>query len=276
MEYTQIQFEGTVEAQNEVLIALLDNIGFDGFEENIGILKAYIPSEQFNEILFNSVININQFKYSKSIIKKENWNAKWEADFQPISVLHPITSKPFVYLRASFHQNNPLFEYNIEVTPKMSFGTGHHATTYLMVEQMANIDFNGKSVIDFGTGTGVLAILAEKMGAKSILAIDCDDWSIENTKENLVANNCTFVTLEKAETIPDGNKVDIILANINLNIITANLDAIANASKLGAVILFSGIMLHDEANILNTLSNAGFKINNIFRKDDWIALHTNL
>jgi ribosomal protein L11 methyltransferase len=272
MEYIQIQFEGTNEAQNEILVALLDNIGFEGFEENIGILKACIPENDFKEDLFNSIIDINLFKYSKSVIKKENWNAKWESEFTPIAVNYPNSTKPFVYLKAGFHESNDLYIYNIEVTPKMSFGTGHHATTYLMVEQMADINFENKTVIDFGTGTGVLAILSEKLGASSILAIDCDEWSIENTNENILANNCSKIKVELAETIPEGNKADIILANINLNIITANLNQILQACNDSATILFSGIMLHDENNIITELTNIGLNIKHIFKKDNWLAL----
>jgi ribosomal protein L11 methyltransferase len=272
MEYLQINFYDTSQEQNEILIAQLNDIGFDGFEEEDNSLKAYISISKFDENLFNNIIDINQIKYSKSIIKEQNWNEKWEADFEPVEVSHPTTSKPFVYIRAGFHKPNILFEYNIEVTPKMSFGTGHHATTFLMVQQMSQIDFIGKTVIDFGTGTGVLAILAEKMGAKSILAIDCDDWSINNAKENIEVNGCININLLKAETIPAGNTADIILANINLNIISANIAAIKLAAKAGAPILFSGIMLHDEVQILQVLSNAPFQVKNIFKKDNWLAI----
>ncbi len=272
MEYIQIQFEGTNEAQNEILVALLDNIGFDGFEENIGILKACIPTGQFNENEFNKVIDVNRFKYSKSIIKKENWNAIWEAEFTPIEVNYPNQDKPFAYLRANFHAAKPNYAYDLIVTPKMSFGTGHHATTFLMVQQMSQIDFANKTVIDFGTGTGVLAILAEKMGAKSILAIDCDEWSIENTIENIEANACNAIKVLKEFTIPAGNMGNIILANINLNIITDNIQQIRNACMENTTILFSGIMLHDEENILSVLQKASFKITQIFKKDNWLCI----
>lgn len=272
MQYIQIQFEGTNEAQNEILVALLDNIGFDGFEENIGILKACIPSEQFNEEEFNAVIDINRYSYSKSIIKKENWNAKWESEFVPIAVNYPNTDLPFAYLKANFHEANNLYKYNIEVTPKMSFGTGHHATTFQVVQQMSQIDFEGKTVIDFGTGTGVLAILAEKMGAKSILAIDCDDWSIENTVENIEANACSKINVLKEFTIPENNSADVILANINLNIITDNIQQIRNACLEHTTILFSGIMLHDEENIKTLLDSNNFKIGAIYKKDNWLCI----
>ena len=272
MDYIQILFTDIDETKTEIIIALLIDIGFEGFQEENNLLKALIPIHQFDENLFNSISEINHLKYSKSIIKEQNWNEKWEADFEPVLVNHPTTSKPFVFIRASFHDENNSFEYNIEVTPKMSFGTGHHATTYLMVANMSGIDFKNKTVIDFGTGTGVLAILSEKMGAKSVLAIDNDEWSINNAKENIKVNNCKNITILQAETIPKGNKADIILANINLNIIKENIVEIKDAGLNETIFLFSGIMLHDEHKILEELTNAGMNINNVFRKENWLSV----
>ena len=272
MDYIQILFTDIDETKTEIIIALLIDIGFEGFQEENNLLKALIPIHQFDEILFNSIIEKDLLKYSKSIIKEQNWNEKWETDFEPVLVNHPTTSKPFVLIRASFHNENNSFEYNIEVTPKMSFGTGHHATTYLMVANMSGIDFKNKTVIDFGTGTGVLAILSEKMGAKSVLAIDNDEWSIKNAKENIEVNNCKNITILQAETIPKGNKADIILANINLNIIKENIVEIKDAGLNETIFLFSGIMLHDEHKILEELTNAGMNINNVFRKENWLSV----
>jgi ribosomal protein L11 methyltransferase len=272
MEYLQIHFTHITEIQSEILIAQLNEIGFDGFEEETNALKAFIPSNNFDENIFNSFIQTD-IKYTKSIIKKENWNAIWEADFEPIQVQYPNSSKPFVYIRAGFHEAKDGFEYDIVVTPKMSFGTGHHATTFLMVQQMSQIDFKGKTVIDFGTGTGVLAILADKMGAKHILGLDCDDWSIENAEENAAINNSNNIELLKAETIPkQAEKVDIMLANINLNIISENIFSIKDAVKPNAIVLFSGIMLHDEPNIINVIEKEGFIIKEILKKDNWLAI----
>ena len=269
----QIHFTNISEFQSEILIAQLNEIGFDGFEENFNELKAFIPLEHFDEILFNSFIDINILNITKSIIKKENWNAIWEANFEPISVYYPNSSKQFVYIRAGFHAAKEGFEYDIMVTPKMSFGTGHHATTFLMVQQMSQINFVDKTVIDFGTGTGVLGILADKMGAKQILGIDCDDWSIENAEENATNNNCKNIALLKAETIaPVAEKVDVMLANINLNIISEHILAIKAAVKENGVILFSGIMLHDEENIVNVIEKESIIIKEILKKDNWLAL----
>ncbi len=274
MQYIQILFEKIDEVKKDMLIAMLGNIGYDGFEEEENLLKAFIPKINFDKNLLDNLIDIKQIKYLKSVIKEKNWNEIWEADFTPIEIYNPITSKPFVCIRAGFHKAQKSFEYDIIITPKMSFGTGHHPTTHLMVEQMSQINFHGKSVIDFGTGTGVLAIIADKMGSAHITAIDCDDWSVNNAIENVKNNNCKNISVIKAETIKDIYKGDIILANINLNIITDKISEIKNACHAGATILFSGIMEHDEKNIIEVLKNAQIKITHIFKRENWLAITT--
>ena len=205
-------------------------------------------------------------------LKTNQTPEKWESDFHPVEVINSATSKPFAYIRASFHAAAPAFEHDIIVTPKMSFGTGHHATTFLMVLNMQSINFTGKTVIDFGTGTGVLAILAEKLGAASVVGIDCDDWSIDNAKENLTANDCTKVSIVKAETIPSEYKAEIILANINLNIIAANINEIKAACVPGTQLLFSGIMIHDEKKILEVLSMGRLTVREVYRQEKWLDI----
>lgn len=272
MEHIQILFENIKDDKKDILIALLADIGFDGFEEEQQNLKALIAATKFNESLFDNIIQINDVKYLKSIIKEENWNEKWESDFEPVAVNHPDTNEPFAFIRADFHQPNPSFFHDISVTPKMSFGTGHHATTHLMVAYMSEIDFKNKSVIDFGTGTGVLAILAEKLGAGCIVGIDYDSWSIDNAKENIVVNDCHNIKLEKAETITEGLKAEIILANINLNIIKENMSAIISAAENTATYLFSGIMLHDKNKIETILQDAHLTIETIKEKNGWLLI----
>ena len=275
MEYLQILFEHITVDQKEVLVARLSDIGFDGFEEEENILKAYTSSKKIDEILFNKIIEKESIKFTKSIIKEENWNEFWESNFEPVMVYHPKTNEPFAFIRAHFHNADSAFLHDISITPKMSFGTGHHATTHLMVAHMSEIDFQGKSVIDFGTGTGVLAILAEKLRAETILGIDNDDWSINNALENISVNNCKNITLLKAETILSETPAQIILANINLNVIKENIDTIINAADNNATFLFSGIMLHDENIITSVLQIAGLNILHVNKKDGWLLLHAN-
>ncbi|MEO6670176.1 MAG: 50S ribosomal protein L11 methyltransferase [Ferruginibacter sp.] len=268
----QFIFENIVPERQEMLIALLANIGFDGFEEDDKALKAFIPTATFDEDMFHDVIELIDIKYSKSILEEVNWNQRWETGFEPVIVPHPTSLAAFAAVRANFHAVIPGVPYDLLVTPKMSFGTGHHATTYLMMQQMSLLDFNSKEVIDFGTGTGVLAILAEKLGATKITAIDNDEWSINNSIENIDANSCTNIIIVKGETIEAGITADIILANINLNIIIGNLEAIKTACKTGTSILISGIMQKDEEEIITLLKENNFIIKTCLEKDNWLII----
>jgi ribosomal protein L11 methyltransferase len=267
MNYISYLFHPENEGKAEQLIALLSNQGFEGFEEEPETLKAFIAEDKFDQAEFDSVIHtFPSISYEKEIVENINWNAAWESGFEPV-IVHD-----FAAVRASFHQPVQGVQHEIIITPKMSFGTGHHATTFLMIEQMAGINFIDKKVLDFGTGTGVLAILAEKMGANSITAIDNDDWSIENAKENITANDCHHIILEKAESIITGSTYDIILANINLNVILANLEAIQAAANAGATILLSGFLSTDGAQMKENLEKSGFIDISIFQKGDWLCI----
>ena len=175
--------------ESELLIADLSEINFYAFEQDENTLFAYIKEADFDEGKLTEILG--EKNYEKAIIKDENWNQRWESDF------HPVMVNNFAVIRADFHEPVPDVKYELIITPKMSFGTGHHATTFLMVAMMEKIDFKDKTVLDFGTGTGVLAILAEKLGASKVLAIDCDEWSINNTLENIEANNCKKISVEK-------------------------------------------------------------------------------
>lgn len=275
MQYIQYEFETKEPHQIDALIALLSTIGFDGFEEvDNHFLKAFIIESNFNQLAFDDVIgNFNNIIYNVSTIENINWNQQWEQSFEPILVPSTNSNSPFVAIRASFHTpiNNVLHE--LIVTPKMSFGTGHHATTYMVIQLMENIDFANKSVIDFGTGTGVLAILAEKMGANFIKAIDNDEWSITNTIENIEQNNCTKIDIELVQAMPANKQYDIIIANINLNVIKDNILAIKAASKQGSSILFSGFLIADQTTMLNVLVKNNLTYVTTVQKGDWIAIH---
>jgi ribosomal protein L11 methyltransferase len=266
MNYIQVQINDTNIENNELLIALLANAGFESFEETDTTLKAFIKETEFDQTALDEVINPLNISYTSSVIPQQNWNEQWENSFEPILV------NDFVGIRAYFHQPIPQVKHEIVITPKMSFGTGHHATTYMMIEQMEALDFDGKSVVDFGTGTAVLAILAEKMGAVKIDAIDYDEWSIENSIENVAANNCSKIHLIKDETIRIGTSYDIMLANINLNVILQNLDAIKAVSKKGTLILLSGFIKADEPKMLSALAENGILQLKTVQKGEWISI----
>jgi ribosomal protein L11 methyltransferase len=248
------------------LIALLADIGFEGFEENENVLSAYMNETSFDEADFAVFAVSNNLSYSLAIIEQQNWNAQWESSFEPVII------NDFAAVRAGFHQPVPEVKYDIVITPKMSFGTGHHATTYLVMEQMSQLDFNNKTVLDFGTGTAVLAILAEKMGAVKVKAIDNDDWSIDNAKENISQNNTLHIDIEKASAITVPATYDIILANINLNVILQSMAVMAAVCKPGAVILLSGFLVDDEAAIKASLADNQLVFKGLTQKNGWICI----
>lgn len=268
MNYISFSFHPENDDQSEQLIALLSNLGFEGFEEDGAILRAFIPESSFDKTAFNEwVDSYPSFTYQKELIDNTiNWNAQWESGFEPVVV------NDLAVIRANFHKAIPNIKYDVVITPKMSFGTGHHATTYQMIEQMGKLDCSNKTVFDFGTGTAVLAILAEKMGAKLVDAIDNDDWSIENGKENISANNCSHINIYKENKIDTAAAYDIILANINLNVIMDNLSNLYAICKAGGTVLLSGFLQQDEAVMKANLSKNGFTAINVSQKDHWLCI----
>ena len=277
MRHIEVSFTNVNNEHQEMLIAMLDQIGFEGFEESETSLKAFIKESLFSQANLDEIATSLSCVYALNFIEEENWNANWESSFDPIMLLHPETKNPFAFIRAGFHEASTQAVHDLIITPKMSFGTGHHATTFQMMEQMSLIDFNEMNVIDFGTGTGLLAILAEKMGAKKIEAIDNDDWSINNAIENIEANYCNKINIIKADTCQiDSFKADIILANINLNIILSNLDNIINCGKPGTIILFSGILIDDEEQICLSIKSKNLNINSVSSKNNWLLINCSM
>jgi len=274
MRHIEISFATGNNDQHEMLIAMLDQVDYEGFEESETNLKAFIKESLFDKTLLDEVATSLNCVYELRFIEEENWNANWESSFEPILLLHPETKNPFAFIRAGFHEPSTEAVHDLIITPKMSFGTGHHATTFQMMEQMSLMDFNEKNVIDFGTGTGLLAILAEKMGANLIDAIDNDDWSINNALENIEANKCNNIKIIKADSCQTyAFKADIILANINLNIILDNIDNIINSAKSGTTVLFSGILVEDEKQICSNLESKRLNIISVSSKNNWLLIN---
>lgn len=265
-DYIKVQFDNLQPEQSAILIAELSEQGYEGFEEEEHLLKAYIAEPDFEEERLQETNFAKELPYSISRIKETNWNAQWETGFEPVLV------DDFVAVRADFHKPISGFKQEIIITPKMSFGTGHHATTYLMLQQMRGIDFTGKTVIDFGTGTGILAILAEKMGASKIHALDIDDWSIENTLENLERNGCSRVICTKTATIRSADRSDIVLANINKQVILEQIAAMADLLVPGGTLLLSGLLEADEAAIRESALALPLEWVQTTVRDKWISL----
>ena len=215
------------------------------------------------DIIFNKY----GLTYSKSIIKEQNWNAVWESNFDPVRV------GDFVGIRAHFHPTfEPAVEFDIKITPKMSFGTGHHPTTFSMIQLMQKIDFDAKTVYDFGTGTGILAILAEKLGAKKVHAVDNDDWCIENAEENISNNESKVITIEKVESALQKQQYDIVLANVNRHIIEANMDELTLIGKPDGILVLSGLLIEDQSDIVKLASSKGWKLQQIQPLNGWVSI----
>lgn len=241
MVYNEVVFNlsTTEEFHKDLLINALSQIGFDTFEDfEIGF-KAYIPSSEFNEdeieqlkLIYGDMFS---FTFSAKCIPHQNWNEIWESNFEPLQVANRC------YIRATFHEPQPQFDYEIIIDPKMAFGTGHHQTTALMMELMLAENFAGQKVLDMGCGTGILAILASKMGAKEVIAIDYDDICYDSTLENSALNKINNIEAlcGSKEVIPD-QKFDTILANINRNILLDQLDTYSRVSKHETKLFLSG------------------------------------
>ena len=265
-QYIRYQINQPNSDKQEILVAMLMQFGFNGFEQTADFLIANGYKETLDEAGIDHYLNEAEAIFSKIILEEENWNKMWESDF------HPIIIDDFCAVRADFHQPIPNVKYEVIITPKMSFGTGHHATTWMMMKAMEAIDFTGKSVIDFGTGTGLLAILAEKMGAEKVVAIDYDDWCIENGNENIVANNTQRVEIFKADNPDVAPLSDIILANINKHVILDNFRSLKGLLNTNGLLLVSGILYNDEKDIVTKAHFVGLKLVTIMERNGWLCI----
>lgn len=257
----------------DIWLARTNDLDFIGMEERDSslVISFHENSKDLGELI--SFLENSGQTFEIEQVKKENWNSNWESSFEPIIVSDPYSGEPLVCVRASFHAKRPDIPKEICITPKMSFGTGHHATTLQMMQQMSHLDFSGKTIMDFGTGTGILAIYAEMLGASTILAIDNDPWCIENTNENLASNDCRLVKVECLDHCPKLEEpVDIILANINLNIIVTNLPSIIASTNTNGMILFSGILEKDQLLLETEVLESGLEIKWRGSLNKWVVL----
>ena len=263
MNSIQISIIAT-EQEQEILISQLEELYANGFEQTQDALIAYFPENNFESYAVNGILK--NYQYSITTVEEQNWNAVWESNFEPVVV------EDFCAIRAEFHEPITNVSYEIVITPKMSFGTGHHATTYMMMQQMKDMDFTGKHVFDFGTGTGILAILAEKLGSEKIQAIDVDNWSIENAWENINRNGCSKINVELSSQLP-AQKFDIILANINRNVILQYLPGLKEIlNNEQGELLLSGLLVSDKEDIMKACMNQGLKLIKELERNNWISL----
>ena len=267
--YLAVSFSVRPVSGVEILIAELSYLGFEMFEENESDLTAYIKDSDFSENLFAKVriLRSKEFKidYKISKVQNKNWNEKWEKNFIPVEIGQNCT------IRAPFH-NPSKKEYDIIIKPEMSFGTGHHETTQLMIEYLLEKNLENKSVCDIGCGTGILSIISEKRGAKLVDAVDTNINCYHNTLENIKRNNCCKIkTIHSSSDKLIGNFYDMILSNITLNNLKENFGNFNKISNDNTALILSGFYEDDLENINEVLSNFGFIFSDYKTSNNWVA-----
>ncbi|MDY7394871.1 50S ribosomal protein L11 methyltransferase [Aureibaculum sp. 2210JD6-5] len=254
----------------DILIAELGYVGFESFVENENGFVAYIQKEDDADNILDEIYILKsdefEISYTKEQIEQVNWNSEWEKNFSPIQVDNLVS------IRAPFHPN-PNLKYDIVIEPKMSFGTGHHETTHMMVQHLLKLDLKDKKVLDMGCGTGILAILAEMKGANPTDAIDIDNWCYQNSIENVERNNCNHISVYEGDaTLLVNKKYDVIIANINRNILLNDIKVYNDCLNNQGVLLLSGFYREDIPLIDAEASKYNLKQQEIIERNNWVAL----
>ncbi len=254
----------------EILVAELGEAGFESFTESESGLTAFIQKADWNPDILGDIQILRsdevRFSMESEEIEQVNWNEEWEKNFSPIQV------DGLVSVRAPFHEN-PGLEYDIVIEPKMSFGTGHHETTFLMIRHLLDMDLRGKSVLDMGCGTGILAIFSEMKGATDLDAIDIDPWCYENAVENVGRNSCRHISVfEGDSSLLQGKKYDVIIANINRNILLRDMERYASSLNPGGTLLLSGFYTEDIGQIDACATRHGLRLDGQLEKNNWVGL----
>lgn len=259
------------EPWNEVITAELSELGFDSFVDTVDGLIAYAPAEiNLDLVIANSSLNGEaafDFKLDSKIIEHQNWNAQWEENFKPVYV------EEYATILAPFHKKDLGKGMIVEIQPQMSFGTGHHQTTWMMTKALFELNNMAPNVLDMGTGTGVLAIVAENLGAKRILAIDIEDWSAVNAAENAVRNNAKNIECLCGDIDLLGDeKFGLVIANINKNILKSHMEAYSNSLDTSGTLLLSGFFDSDVDEIVEFANQYDLEKTKLFGKDEWAAI----
>lgn len=276
MRYFEITFITTpcTETVNDVLSAVLGEIGFESFVEHENGIKGYAQQNLFDEntlkdILRDFPLPDANIQYEVQLMEDKNWNEEWEKNF-----FQPIVIGNRCVIHSTFHKDIPQAEYDIVINPQMAFGTGHHQTTSLILSELLDADLKGKSLLDMGCGTSILAILAAMRGAAPITAIDIDDWCVENSKDNIKLNEVDNITVElgNADLLKGRKPFDIIIANINRNILLADMKAYAEVMHPGSEIYMSGFYVQDIPYLQEEAVKHQLKFQYHKEKDNWAAV----
>lgn len=269
MDYVEVEVEfKTLDPWRDILISELAGRGFDSFVETKTGLKSYIPKVDFNEDI---IVELGKREFvgrvNFRIIQDQNWNAKWEENFDPVLIENKVA------IKAPFHKQQFQQELIITIQPQMSFGTGHHQTTWLMTKRLFELDLHHKAVLDMGTGTGVLAVLAEKRGAKTVLAVDIDKWSYHNALENCTLNNCQKIEVALGDhQVIAGKSFDVIAANINKNILIQHFLVYSDCLKPAGKLLISGFFETDVDDLVEKAEQHGFIFEETYTREGWAMI----
>jgi ribosomal protein L11 methyltransferase len=259
MNYIEVEFKlKPFKPWDEVFVAYLSELSFESFQEENHVLRAYVSENDFDQSKFHALLdklelqNDFEFSYQVNNIPQQNWNAVWESQFEPVVIDNKLQ------IIAPFHSKNDFLGQTIIIEPKMSFGTGHHQTTYMMCKMMFELNLQDKVVLDMGSGTGILAILAEKLGAKNIKAYDIESWSVENCSENAKKNDCSKIESLLGDIDQVDEEFDIILANINKNVLKNHMPYYSKLLKSNGKLLLSGFFVSDEPELKSCSEENGF------------------
>jgi len=269
VEYTEISIDQSTlnSTVQDIVIAELGEMGFESFMEENQFLRAYIPSDAYNESDLKQLsAQYDGFSYSAKVIPQQNWNAQWESNFSPISI------DRYCLIRAPFHETGKGYDFEIEIEPKMSFGTGHHATTRLMIMLMQRTDMKSKQVLDMGCGTGVLGIIAKMTGAGAVDGIDIDQWAVENTIENAARNSVNFDNVMLGDAKQIKRNYDVILANINRNILLADMEQYAEHLNPEGYLFLSGFLEADKTIVAQKAKIFQLTLTDQLSEDQWQAM----
>lgn len=271
MDYTEVKFTTAKESPlTEILIAELSQIGYESFVEEDECLLAYIPVKKFNAQLLSElavvIANKDDLNSTTNVIQEQNWNEVWESNYEPVLVAGKV------FIRAPFHKSEAANQYEIIIEPKMSFGTAHHETTSLVIELMLDLQFDNMNVLDMGCGTGILAIFSELLGAKEVLAVDNDEWAVNNTLENIRKNKCKNIHVLSGEIeVLENLHFDVILANINRNILLQDIQHYTAGLNNKGKLILSGFYSDDLTVIENETKKYGLQLKRKVIKNNWIA-----
>ena len=264
MDYFEICIHHASKEKREILTSLLAEEQFESFVEMEDVLLAYIQINNYFREKVEQICDQFEVKFTEKQIPDQNWNAEWEKNFEPVLIAGKC------YIRAPFHSPRTDYSFEIIIEPKMSFGTAHHETTAMMIEMMMQMDFRGKRILDMGCGTGILAILACKMGASEVDAIDNNNWAFTNAMENMEKNNASAVTVKMGDIDTAGNGYNIILANINRNILLCHIPGYSERIQKGEL-LMSGFYEEDLAMIRQAAESNTFMLDRYIIKNRWVA-----